>query len=87
MSTTVLRISVPRLEIARRALPSAIEETKRAADARGDWNPDKLATLQVDARSAGERGMKRQEAIEALGDSNPPHMAEAIGRAIMVATL
>jgi site-specific DNA-cytosine methylase len=79
--------SLPRLEIARDTLPRAIAETKRAADARGDWNPDQLATVPVDARSAGEfdHGMashSRRERIEALGDSNPPHMAEVIGRAI-----
>jgi DNA (cytosine-5)-methyltransferase 1 len=82
--------SLPRLEIARQSLPFAIDETKRAADARGDWNPDKLATIPVDARAAGEfdRGpasRERREWIEALGDSNPPHMAEAIGRAVMSA--
>lgn len=82
--------SLSRLEVARDALPSAIECVKRAADARGDWDPDKLAALRVDARSAGEmdtgtsRG--RRERIEALGDSNPPHMAEAIGIAITQAT-
>lgn len=79
--------SLPRLEVARQSLPRAIEETKRAADARGDWDPDQLATLPVDARSAGEfdqgpASRARQERIEALGDSNPPHMAEAIGLAI-----
>lgn len=83
--------SLPRLEIARQSLPRAIEETKRAADARGDWDADKLAALPVDARSAGEHvatlSRARVERIEALGDSNPPHMAEAIGRAIMEAAL
>lgn len=82
--------SLPRLEVARRALPSAIAGVKRAADARGDWSPDKLGTLRVDARSAGEmdraRSRGRIERIEALGDSNPPHMAEAIGRAIAAAS-
>jgi hypothetical protein len=44
----------------------------------------------VDARSAGEfdqghASRERRELIEALGDSNPPHMAEAIGRAIVAA--
>ena len=34
--------SLPRLEIAWRAIPSAIEAVKRAADARGDWSPDQL---------------------------------------------
>lgn len=80
--------SLPGLEVARFSLPYAVDETKRAANARGDWNPDQLAAIPVDARAAGEfdRGAasrERREWIEALGDSNPPHMAEAIGRAIM----
>lgn len=83
--------SLPRLEVAWAAVPSEIERVKRAADARGDWNPDKLAAIPVDARSAGEhdggeRSRERREWIEALGDSNPPHMAEVIGRAILAAT-
>jgi site-specific DNA-cytosine methylase len=84
--------SLPRLEIARQSLPRAIDETKRAANARGDWNPDQLATIPVDAHAAGEfdRGPAshaRRDRIEALGDSNPPHMAEAVGRAIFAATM
>lgn len=83
--------SLSRLEIAWRAVPSKIESVKRAANARGDWNPDKLGALRVDARSAGEMdkaaSRPRRERIEALGDSNPPHMAEVIGRAIMEANL
>jgi len=83
--------SLSRLALARQALPRAIEETKRAANARGDWDPDQLATLPVDARAAGEfdRGpasRERFEWIDALGDSNPPAMAEVIGRAIVAAT-
>lgn len=86
----VASTSLPRLEIARQALPRAVEEVERAADARGDWDPDQLALIPVDARSADEfdRGPKSAERrmwIEALGDSNPPHMAEVIGRAIMTA--
>ena len=82
--------SLPRLEIARTALPSAIERVKRSADARGDWSPDQLASLPVDARSAGEMdagpmSRARQEKIEAWGDSNPPHMAEVIGHALCAA--
>lgn len=82
--------SLPRLEIAWSALPSAVEGVKGAAVARGDWDPDQLAAIPVDARTAGEfdRGVAsraRKERIEALGDSNPPHMAEVIGRVIMVA--
>lgn len=78
--------SLPRLEIAWQSIPSEIERVARAADARGAWNPDQLAALRVDARSAGEmdrsRSRGRRERIEALGDSNPPEMAEVIGRAI-----
>src|SRR5690606_25768869 len=80
--------SLSRLAVARSALPCEIARVKRAADARGDWDPDKLGTLRVDARSAGEMeraaSRTRRERIEALGDSNPPHMAEAIGRAIVI---
>lgn len=80
--------SLSRLEVAWRSVPSAIKAVARAADARADWCPDKLATLPVVARDAGDmdrgpRSAYRQEAIDALGDSNPPHMAEVIGRAIM----
>ena len=83
--------SLPRLALARQSLPRAIEETKRAADARGDWDADQLAALPVDARAAGEhdggeRSAERKRWIEALGDSNPPHMAEAIGRALQCAS-
>jgi hypothetical protein len=83
--------SLSRLEIARSALTPAIESVKKAADAQGDWEPDKLAALRVDASSAGEMDRSessavRRERIEALGDSNSPHMAEVIGRAIMKAT-
>jgi site-specific DNA-cytosine methylase len=81
--------SLPRLEIAWRSVPSEIERVARSADARGTWNPDQLAALRVDARSAGEmdrgRSRGRRERIEALGDSNPPEMAEVIGRSIMAA--
>jgi hypothetical protein len=87
----VASTSLPRLEVARQSLPRAIDETKRAANARGDWDPDQLAALPVDARTAeefdrGAASRERREWIDALGDSNPPHMAEAIGRAIMHAS-
>lgn len=86
----VASTSLPRLEVARSALSSAIAEVKGAADARGDWDPDQLAALPVDARTAGEfdrgaRSRARRGMIESLGDSNPPHMAEVIGRAIAAA--
>lgn len=78
--------NLSRLEVAWSAVPSAIDRVKRAANARGDWDPDKLEAIQVDASSAGETGTIRREMIEALGDSNPPHMAEVIGLAIQEAT-
>lgn len=79
-----------RLALAWRAVPSAIESVKGAADARGDWDADQLEALPVDARTAGEfdfgpASAERRQWIEALGDSNPPHMAEVIGRAIAAA--
>jgi site-specific DNA-cytosine methylase len=82
--------SLPRLEIAWWSVPREINRVARAAVTRGDWDTRLLETLPVDARSAGEfdkfpESRERKEWIEALGDSNPPHMAEAIGRAIICA--
>lgn len=84
--------SLPRLEVAWRSVPSAIERVKRAADARASWDARLLSTIPVAARDAGEmdRGRasrERKRIIEATGDSNPPEMAEVIGRAIMKAAL
>lgn len=73
--------SLSRLEIARETIPSAIESVKGSANARGDWHPSKLRTVRV-ATSLAD-GLERRERIEALGDSNPPHMAEVIGRVIV----
>ncbi|MCJ8517786.1 DNA cytosine methyltransferase [Pseudorhizobium tarimense] len=70
--------SLPRLEIAWQAGPSAIERAKGAADARGDWDPDAIPTFDMDTWRADDV-LERREAIEALGDSNPPAMAEVIG--------
>lgn len=83
--------SLSRLEIAWKAVPQEIDRAKRAADAGAAWRADKLAALPVVARAAGDmdrgpRSAYRKEAIEALGDSNPPQMAEVIGRAIMQTT-
>lgn len=75
--------SLSRLEVAWQAVPSAIERVKDAAHTRGDWNPAQLEAIPVAARDADERGREYREWIEALGDSNPPHMAEVIGHAIM----
>ena len=78
--------SLPRLEIAWSAGPSEIDRVARSADARGTWNPRVLGALRVDARSAGEmersESRMRRERIEALGDSNPPEMAEVLAGCI-----
>jgi len=76
--------SLPRLEIAWAAGPSAIERVKRAADARGDWHPDTIPTFNL-ATWRSEDVHERRETIEALGDSNPPAMAEVIGHMLMAA--
>lgn len=39
--------SLPRLEVAWAAGPSAIERVKRAADARGDWHPDAIPAFDL----------------------------------------
>jgi DNA (cytosine-5)-methyltransferase 1 len=70
--------SLSRLALARAALPRSIERAKRAAASRGDWNPDSIPAFGVDAWRA-EGVHERRQRIEALGDSNPPAMAEAIG--------
>ncbi len=77
-----------RLEVAWSSVPIQIKRTERSATSRAAWCPDQLATLPVVAVDAGEmdRGPKsreRKEWILALGDSNPPEMAEVLGRAIM----
>lgn len=76
--------SLPRLEIAWASGPSAIESVKRAAIARGDWSPDTIPAFSLDTWRA-EDVHERRERIEALGDSNPPAMAEVIGRMIFAA--
>lgn len=70
--------SLSRLAVARQTLPSAIERAARAADARGDWHPDAIQPFGM-ADWRAERVDERRRRIEALGDSNPPAMAEAIG--------
>ena len=46
--------------------------------ARGDWRPDSIPAFDLDTWRS-EDVLDRREAIEALGDSNPPAMAEVIG--------
>ena len=79
-----------RLALAWSAGPSAIERVARSARDRGAWNPDQLSACRVDARSAGEmersESRVRRERIQALGDSNPPEMAEVIALCIQAAS-
>jgi site-specific DNA-cytosine methylase len=70
--------SLSRLEIAWQTGPSAIDRAKRAAMARGDWHPDTIPTFDLDTWRT-EDVHERRERVEALGDSNPPAMAEVIG--------
>ena len=70
--------SLPRLALARQSLPQAIDRAKRAAATRGDWNPRAIPTVRMDTWRA-EEPYERKQRIEALGDSNPPAMAEVIG--------
>lgn len=70
--------SLPRLEVAWSKIPFAIDRAKGAAASRGDWSADSIQPFGVDSwRSEGVH--ERRERIEALGDSNPPAMAEVIG--------
>lgn len=85
----VAHSNLRRLEIAWAAIPRALDQTKRAAAARGDWDPDIIEAMRVDASTAGEvdptPSRQRKLRIQALGDSNPPHFAELIGRVIVQA--
>ena len=55
-----------------------LRRAKRSAVARGDWNPDSIPAFDLDSWRS-EDVHERRETIEALGDSNPPAMAEVIG--------
>lgn len=74
--------SLPRLEIAWQAGPPAIERVARAAAARGDWDPRAIPAFDLDAWRS-EPVHERRQRIEALGDSNPPAMAEVIGHMLL----
>lgn len=76
--------SLPRLEVAWSEGPQAIERAKRAALARGDWHPDSIPAFDLDTWRS-EDVSERREIIEALGDSNPPAMAEVIGHMLLAA--
>lgn len=70
--------SLSRLQIAWEAGPSAIAAVKRAADARGTWDPASIPTFGM-ATWRDEPVDQRRRQIIACGDSNPPQMAEVIG--------
>lgn len=76
--------SLPRLEVAWSARSRAIEQAKGAALARGDWHPDSIPAFDLDTWR-DQDVLDRREAIEALGDSNPPAMAEVIGHMLSAA--
>jgi site-specific DNA-cytosine methylase len=70
--------SLSRLAVAVKSADASIRRAARAAADRGDWDPDSIPAYGVDTWRS-ERVDERRERIEALGDSNPPAMAEAIG--------
>lgn len=72
-----------RLARAWRSIPSQIERVARTSTSRGDWSSDLARVLRVDARAPHR--VDRKPRIEAIGDSNPPQMMEAIGLALIEA--
>lgn len=70
--------SLSGLALARASLPRAIDCAKRSAASRGDWNPNSIPPFGMDTWRS-ENVHDRRQRIEALGDSNPPAMAEVIG--------
>lgn len=76
--------SLSRLEIAWAAGPSSVDRVARATAARGTWDPDTVPAFHVDTWR-DEDPRERREWIEALGDSNPPEMAEVIGHVLRAA--
>jgi DNA (cytosine-5)-methyltransferase 1 len=73
--------SLSRLESAWQAIPSEIDAVARATAAGGVWTGGPPESVRVvDGRP---HRPNRIDAIEAIGDSNPPQMMEVIGRAIV----
>lgn len=81
-----------RLEIARRSLASQIEQAERASSQRNARRVSVPRDLRVGhGVPAGVVGItsetsERVRRIKAIGDSNPPVMMEAVGRAIVAAS-
>jgi DNA (cytosine-5)-methyltransferase 1 len=75
--------NVSRLEVARQAGPREAERIARGAADRNPWRSPFPRGLRVDDGVPGR--VDRRARIEAIGDSNPPAMMMAIGRAIMAA--
>ncbi len=85
-----------RLEVAWATVPQEIDRVARATSSGNHWRAGVPGTMRVangrpgsldGIAAAAVRGEvnDRAERIEAIGDSNPPQMAEVIGRAIMAA--
>lgn len=87
---TVAHGDVSRLALAGQALARTADRIARGTIAGNPWLPGPPGDLRVaDGPAGGLDGysMNRQRRIEAIGDSNPPTMALALGRAIIAAEL
>lgn len=85
---TLAHRDVSRLEIARQTGPREADRIARGTVAGNPWLSGPPRSLRVaDGISGGLHGYSvgRQRRIEAIGDSNPPAMMTAIGRAILLA--
>lgn len=85
---TLAHRDLPRLEVARQAAPREADRIARGAADGNPWLSGPPGNLRVaDGPAGGMDGysVNRQRRIEAIGDSNPPAMMTAIGRAILKA--
>ena len=72
-----------RLALAWQAVPTSICRVKRTLIARHTWDKGPPRTLRVDAGISN--WLDKNAAIAAIGDANPPAMAEVIGLSIRAA--
>ncbi len=70
-----------RLALAWQEVPRAVAEISRSAAAGNHWIAGPPRALRV--ADGPSEWLDRNAAVEAIGDSNPPQMVTAIGRAIM----
>lgn len=85
---TIAHRNVSRLAIARQALARAADRIARGTSTGNPWLSGPPGDLRVaDGPTGGLDGytVNRRRRIEAIGDSNPPAMALALGRAILAA--